>query len=62
MPSTPTTTKNYKYNDNGVRGVLVNLDLETAKQFRELAKRMGNNPTKLCRQLIQKFLEEHRQQ
>lgn len=41
-----------KYKSKGVRGVLVNLDLELAAKFYELAKVRGSKPTKVARELL----------
>jgi hypothetical protein len=45
-----------KYLKKGVRGVLVNLDLDTADAFIKIAKAQGSNPTAKARELIETFL------
>lgn len=46
-----------KYKSKGVRGVLVNLELDLAAKFYELAKANGSKPTKVARQLVAEWVK-----
>lgn len=48
-----------KFKKKGVRGVLVNLELDVAERFYALTKKFGSNPTAQTRQLIEIFLIQH---
>ena len=48
-----------KYKSKGVRGVLVNLDLELAAKFYALAKAQGSKPTKVARELLTEWVKNN---
>ena len=54
---TKVKTPRDKYKSKGVRGVLVNLDLDTAEKFYELAKARGSKPTKVARELMVEWVK-----
>ncbi len=48
-----------KFKSKGLRGILVNLELDVAERFYSLAKKLGSNPTAQARGLIEEFLATH---
>lgn len=55
------STKEKKYNTKGVRGVLVNLDLELAEQFYALSRQSGKSASKKAKELIDQFVKDNTQ-
>jgi len=52
------TKQNRKYSSKGVRGVLVNLELNDAEKFYKLSKTSGSSASRKAKELILKFLQE----
>jgi hypothetical protein len=56
------TNPNRKYSNKGVRGVLVNLELDVAEKFYKLSKTSGSSASRKAKELILKFVQENLKQ